>query len=231
MASDKIIRSLSQFRSKFVIPPGRLGGSNVGKWFPTHMYVSLKQMQAKLRSVDCVVEVHDARIPFSGRNEQFRNLLYSIRPHILVLNKCDLIDAKLQTRIEFQLREKEKNLSHILWTNCKLKQQSSIKRLTSAIYESIENVPRFNREARTHYMLMVIGKRLFRFWTISEDPPHSAASLMHTDENAVGSRWRSVKFCVPPAFILLPLGGARGWFCFTLPYVHSYSQTLRQFGR
>ncbi|KAL1130819.1 hypothetical protein AAG570_012060 [Ranatra chinensis] len=51
----------------------------------------LKQMQQKLRSVDCVIEVHDARIPYSGRNPNFKNTVTGLKPHILVLNKMELI--------------------------------------------------------------------------------------------------------------------------------------------
>ncbi|EEB14536.1 conserved hypothetical protein [Pediculus humanus corporis] len=65
-------------------------------WFPGHMRNSLAQMQAKMRSVDVVVEVHDSRIPFSGRNPLFVKSLLGTRPHILVLAKMDLIDNSPQ---------------------------------------------------------------------------------------------------------------------------------------
>lgn len=38
--------------------------------------------------------MHDARVALSGRNQIFAEKLYAIRPHILVLNKIDLIDMK-----------------------------------------------------------------------------------------------------------------------------------------
>ncbi|XP_014669999.1 PREDICTED: mitochondrial GTPase 1-like isoform X2 [Priapulus caudatus] len=43
-------------------------------------------MQAVMKNVDCIIEVHDSRIPFSGRNSEFE---YTIggRPKILILNK------------------------------------------------------------------------------------------------------------------------------------------------
>lgn len=53
--------------------------------------LGLKKMQSRLKSVDCVIEVHDARIPFSGRNPLFQELL-DLKPHLLVLNKMDLAD-------------------------------------------------------------------------------------------------------------------------------------------
>ena len=47
-------------------------------------------MKEMVMKMDCVVEIHDARIPFSGRNpllQQFSGL----KPNVLVLNKMDLI--------------------------------------------------------------------------------------------------------------------------------------------
>jgi ribosome biogenesis GTPase A len=61
-------------------------------WYPKHMTIQLKVMEAKLKSVELIIEVHDARVPITGRNPQFLHSLYAIRPHILVFNKVDLID-------------------------------------------------------------------------------------------------------------------------------------------
>lgn len=63
-------------------------------WFPMHMSVQMKKMEAKLRSVDLILEVHDARIALTGRNPEFYQKFYAIRPHILILNKMDLINLK-----------------------------------------------------------------------------------------------------------------------------------------
>ena len=59
-------------------------------WFPGHMHKGLGQIQRRMADVDCVLEVHDARVPFSGRNLTFRENLNKSRPHILLLNKQDL---------------------------------------------------------------------------------------------------------------------------------------------
>ena len=77
-------------------------------------------------TVDCVIEVHDARIPLSGRNLDFRNDITGNRPHILVLNKKDLIfgtrnskesnykEEKLKERI----KEVDESISEVIFTNC-----------------------------------------------------------------------------------------------------------------
>ena len=53
-------------------------------WF--FFYIGLQQMQKRIGQMDCVIEVHDARIPLSGRNPLFDRQA-KMRPHILVLNK------------------------------------------------------------------------------------------------------------------------------------------------
>jgi ribosome biogenesis GTPase A len=60
-------------------------------WFPKHMGIQMKRMEGKLRTVDLVIEVHDARVALTGRNPVFGERLFSVRPHILVMNKMDLI--------------------------------------------------------------------------------------------------------------------------------------------
>ena len=48
-------------------------------------------MRKALIETDCVVEVHDARIPLTGRNINFQHDITGNKPHILVLNKKDLV--------------------------------------------------------------------------------------------------------------------------------------------
>lgn len=75
----------SKFRQRFEIHSAKLN------FHPGHMSKGMKKMQSRLAKVDCILEVHDARIPFSGRNSTFYNKLTAVRPHILVLNKSDLV--------------------------------------------------------------------------------------------------------------------------------------------
>ncbi|OBS72661.1 hypothetical protein A6R68_12739 [Neotoma lepida] len=44
-----------------------LQGHDVARWFPGHMAKGLKKMQSSLKLVDCVIEVHDARISFHAK--------------------------------------------------------------------------------------------------------------------------------------------------------------------
>ncbi|EFP06122.1 hypothetical protein CRE_05886 [Caenorhabditis remanei] len=121
-----------------------------------HMSVQLKKMEAKLRSVDLVIEVHDARIPVTGRNEQFFRHLYAIRPHILVLNKCDLIDMKrYKKRIEDYYYDR--GVQKVLFTDCKKRLPRALNDVKTSMLYALENTPRFNRTVKTEYQAMVVG--------------------------------------------------------------------------
>ncbi|KAM4635840.1 LOW QUALITY PROTEIN: mitochondrial ribosome-associated GTPase 1 [Discoglossus pictus] len=127
------------------------GGREVAHWFPGHMSRGLKQMKARLRSVDCIVEVHDARISFT-RNPQFEESL-GIKPHLLILNKMDLADLTPQKRILAQL--KQQGIKNVIYTDCAKSQ--NIKQVLPAITELIGSSQRFQREESPESCIMVIG--------------------------------------------------------------------------
>ena len=61
------------------------------QWFPGHMAKTRKMMEENIALVDAVVEVVDARIPYSSKNP-YLDELWRRRPRILALNKTDLAD-------------------------------------------------------------------------------------------------------------------------------------------
>ncbi len=61
------------------------------QWFPGHMTKTKRQMQAQMGIIDAVVEIVDARIPISSRNPDLQEIIGS-KPHIILLNKCDMAD-------------------------------------------------------------------------------------------------------------------------------------------
>ncbi|XP_016412394.1 mitochondrial ribosome-associated GTPase 1 [Sinocyclocheilus rhinocerous] len=141
--------SAAKFRKVF-----DFGEREVAHWFPGHMAKGLKQMRASLRKVDCIIEIHDARIPFSGRNPSFQESL-DVRPHILVLNKMDLADTSKKQSILKQLdREGVRN---VLFTDCLRQQDENVKKIVPLVTELVESGSRFHREEDRSYCLMVIG--------------------------------------------------------------------------
>lgn len=63
------------------------------QWFPGHMAKTRRQMKESLTLIDCVAEIVDARIPYSSRNPEF-NELFTEKPRMILLNKCDLADPE-----------------------------------------------------------------------------------------------------------------------------------------
>ena len=61
------------------------------QWFPGHMAKTRRLMQQHLRLVDIVVELRDARIPFSSKNPEIKKLVGQ-KPRLLLLNKSDIAD-------------------------------------------------------------------------------------------------------------------------------------------
>ncbi|AVP49234.1 ribosome biogenesis GTPase YlqF [Williamsoniiplasma luminosum] len=81
-------------------------------WFPGHMNKALKDIEAKIPVVDLVIEVVDARAPFSSQNLTFRKLLEK-KPVLYVISKADVADKKI-TKQWINFFKKEGRLSHVL---------------------------------------------------------------------------------------------------------------------
>ena len=62
------------------------------QWYPGHMHKASKEMTEALPQVNLVVEVLDARIPYSSSNP-FIQILCTDKPRIKLLTKLDLADA------------------------------------------------------------------------------------------------------------------------------------------
>ncbi|XP_078291171.1 mitochondrial ribosome-associated GTPase 1 isoform X1 [Panthera onca] len=129
-----------------------LGGRDVARWFPGHMAKGLKKMQSSLKLVDCIIEVHDARISFSGRNPLFQETL-GLKPHVLVLNKMDLADLKEQQKI-IQHLEGE-GLKNVVFTNCL--QDENVKQIIPTVTGLVGSSCRYHRGESLEYCAMVIG--------------------------------------------------------------------------
>ena len=60
-------------------------------WYPGHMKKATIQIEDKLKIVDCVIELLDARIPLSSRNNELFKLTKN-KKRLVVLTKTDLAD-------------------------------------------------------------------------------------------------------------------------------------------
>lgn len=61
------------------------------QWFPGHMAKTRRMISENLKNVDIVIEILDARIPYSSRNPEIVRLTEG-KPTLLLLNKASLAD-------------------------------------------------------------------------------------------------------------------------------------------
>ena len=63
------------------------------QWYPGHMTKTRRLIEKNLKLIDVVVEILDARVPMSGRNPNFDDIIKG-KPRLLVMNKSDLADTE-----------------------------------------------------------------------------------------------------------------------------------------
>src|SRR5690625_877518 len=61
------------------------------QWFPGHMAKARRQIEEKLKLIDLVIELLDARAPLSSQNPMINDIIQQ-KPKIVILMKSDLAD-------------------------------------------------------------------------------------------------------------------------------------------
>ncbi len=61
------------------------------QWFPGHMTKASREIKENIKKVDIVIEILDARVPYSSRNPLLKKIT-SQKKRIILLNKEDLAD-------------------------------------------------------------------------------------------------------------------------------------------
>src|SRR5699024_262625 len=64
------------------------------QWFPGHMAKAKREVEAKLKLTDVVMELVDARAPLSSQNPMFQDVLQE-KPKMIVMMKKDLADSSI----------------------------------------------------------------------------------------------------------------------------------------
>lgn len=64
------------------------------QWFPGHMFKSLREIKEKLKLMDLVIVLLDARLPFSSLNPELKRITQH-KPTLILFNKMDLSDQKV----------------------------------------------------------------------------------------------------------------------------------------
>ncbi|CAF0737523.1 unnamed protein product [Rotaria sordida] len=149
------MKRLTPFRSQFDFQSIRW--KDMIRWFPGHMHKGMKDLEESLLRIDGIVELHDARIPHSGRNpELYKRLVGGHKPHVLILNKSDLADPNyLNKSIEYiQIEQPNTQVIHTNLMSIELKELTNIfGRLLQQIVES----PRYTRSSTLEYNIVVCG--------------------------------------------------------------------------
>ncbi len=64
------------------------------QWFPGHMFKSLREIKEKVKLMDIVFILLDARLPYSSMNPELYKIIQH-KPMMLLFNKMDLADDKV----------------------------------------------------------------------------------------------------------------------------------------
>ena len=64
------------------------------QWFPGHMATARREISEKIKLIDIIIELVDARAPKSSKNPMFDDICQN-KPRLIVMTKKDLADEKL----------------------------------------------------------------------------------------------------------------------------------------
>lgn len=100
------------------------------QWFPGHMHKARKEIEEAIPKVDVIIEVLDARIPFSSENPLIKSFRgqNDNKPVVKVLNKRDLADPEM-TQMWIEHLEKEQGVKAIAITTENINEVNKITEL------------------------------------------------------------------------------------------------------
>lgn len=75
------------------------------QWYPGHMTKARRMMQENIKLIDLMVELVDARVPYSSKNPDIDELAKN-KSRLIVLNKVDMADAQVTKEWETYYKEK-----------------------------------------------------------------------------------------------------------------------------
>ena len=84
------------------------------QWFPGHMAKTRRLITENLKNADAVIEILDARIPYSSRNPEITRICAG-KPSVLLLNKASLADPDVTA---FWSRKYTNEITRCIETDC-----------------------------------------------------------------------------------------------------------------
>lgn len=109
-------------------------------WFPGHMHKAQKEIREILPKIDVVIEVCDARLPFSSENPML-NEIKGNKPIIKILSKSDLADSD-KTHVWLEYLESKHNIKAIISTT---ENKSIAKTLLALIKKLVPNNSEYSK--------------------------------------------------------------------------------------
>ncbi|MCK5884302.1 MAG: ribosome biogenesis GTPase YlqF [Bacteriovoracaceae bacterium] len=117
-------------RTDVELTPDRVSGSTIN-WYPGHMAKALRQVKEKMKGVDIILEIRDARVPLTSGNAALEKTIGG-KQKIVALNKCDLADPKAIEKWSSWF--KKNNVDHLFVNSLN---KSSLKKLVDQARKSV----------------------------------------------------------------------------------------------
>lgn len=74
------------------------------QWFPGHMFKSLREIKERVKLMDIVFVLLDARLPYSSMNPELYKIIQH-KPMMILFNKMDLADEKITNHFMMKYQE------------------------------------------------------------------------------------------------------------------------------
>ena len=117
------------------------------QWYPGHMHKARKEIEEVMPQVDLVIEVLDARIPYSSENPMVQTLRGD-KPCIKLLNKSDLADPET-TQAWIEYLEQEQGVKAMAITTL---QAGQVKKIPDLCRKFVPSRDKIEKDIRTMIM-------------------------------------------------------------------------------
>lgn len=124
------------------------------QWFPGHMAKTRRLIKESLNLVDGVVELLDARVPYSSQNPELDGIIKN-KPRIILLNKCDVANP---TATAMWIKYFESKGAYAIPVDCKT--GKGLNKFDDTVKKALANVIAKNEEKGMKgkpLRLMVVG--------------------------------------------------------------------------
>ena len=111
-------------------------------WYPGHMHKARKEMLQIMASIDCIIEVVDARLPFSSQNPIISEWRKD-KPTIVVMTKADLADP-VRTQQWQDFLETQENIKSLDYSPEKTQRLEHIKSLCYKLADKKDSIKALN---------------------------------------------------------------------------------------